>query len=89
MGNSLQQEFAKVDLAFLKYNKKHVNRFFTVYNVSEYVNILSKDKKNTDNECINCILPFSLGKIKKVSVKKTYLRKILDEIVREIHDNSI
>lgn len=85
----LSNKFKNIDKIFLKSNKKHVKTFYTSYNKKAYINNLLKDKKNTNKESVNCILPFNLGDIRKISVDSSYFYKNIDKIIEEIYVNTI
>ena len=79
----------KLSYGPLKVNKSYVKVFINNYNKEYYINSLLKDKKNTNNDSINCILPFDLGNIKKVNINKSYFYENIDEIIKEIYANTI
>jgi 3-dehydroquinate synthase len=86
---SLNKKFKNIDNEYLKVNKSYVKVFINNYNKEYYINSLLKDKKNTNNDSINCILPFDLGNIKKVNINKSYFYENIDEIIKEIYANTI
>lgn len=86
---SLEDKFKNITYKYLKANKKHVKNFISMYNKKCYIDSLLKDKKNTNNNSITCILPFGLGNIRKVNVDKSYFDKNIDKIIEEIYANTI
>jgi len=74
------KEIEAVINSFLKKNKRYVEIFKNVYNEDRFIQILKKDKKNTDSETINCILSNIKGNTIKKNLSIIELKLIFAKI---------
>lgn len=84
---NLEIDFSSIDNEFLLKNRKYVDLFCSSFDLEEYLEALSRDKKNIDNDNIVCILPENRGTIKKCIVSKERLRRLLVHVIEEINVN--
>lgn len=70
--------------SFLAKNRVYVSTFADYYNQEKYIQILKKDKKNTDAKSINCILNNFKGSTIKKKINVSELKVLLTESIR--HD---
>ena len=80
----LEEDFLNIDNAFLSKNKKHLDFFLSVFDMKNYLDTLSRDKKNIDNVNIVCILPENRGNIRKSTVSKLKLQETLRQVIKEL-----
>ena len=73
----------KVLKSYLIKNSKYLGVFREACDLHKFFLILSKDKKNIDNNSITCILTKAAGNMFKVNIGATKLKLILKEINNE------
>lgn len=98
IANSLSMHLGLVDKAkikeinynvdyFIETNQHHIDCFLKSFNASSYLKCLSKDKKNTDNDNLTCILLNSNGSPFKTKISNVRLNGILEKNIKSLLGN--
>ena len=67
---------------FVENNQHHVDYFLKSFDTTRYLKCLSKDKKNTDNDNLTCILLDSNGSPFKTKISNVRLNGILEKNIK-------
>lgn len=70
--------------SFLSKNKVYLDVFKECFCIENYLNALTKDKKNMNLDDICCIMEIENGSFNKVNIEKNKLKLYINEIVKNI-----